>query len=257
MSRFEDKVFAVTGAASGIGLATARLLAQRGAVLSLSDINSAALASAASSIRADTPTVKILTQTVDVRNRSQVDAWISDTVKEFGKLDGAANIAGVISPKIGEAFLDDETEEDWEFVLGINLTGVMHCMRAEVKIGGMGKGGAIVNASSVAGLQGRVTAGSYVASKHGVIGLTKTVAKEVGPRGVRVNCIAPGVISTPMIANAAGTGEALEEIAEIKGSPLGRAGQPEEVAKLIAFLLSDDSSYITGAVHIIDGGLLC
>lgn len=135
--------------------------------------------------------MKILTQTVDVRDRSQVDAWITDTVKRFGKLDGAANIAGVICPKIGEEFLENETEEDWAFVLGINLTGVMHCMRAEIKIGEIGNGGAIVNASSVAGLQGRVTAGSYVASKHGVIGLTKTVAKEVGPRGVRVNCIAP------------------------------------------------------------------
>lgn len=154
-------------------------------------MNSAGLDSAASSIRADVPAVKLLTQTVDVRNRAQVDAWMSDTVKEFGKLDGAANIAGVICPKIGQVFLDDETEEDWEFVLGVNLTGVMHCMRAGVKIGKMGKGSAIVNASSVAGLQGRETAGAYVASKHGVIGLTKTVAKEVGPRGVRVNCIAP------------------------------------------------------------------
>lgn len=135
--------------------------------------------------------MKILTQTVDVRDRSQVDAWITDTVKGFGKLDGAANIAGVICPKIGEEYLENETDEDWAFVLGINLTGVMHCMRAEIKIGGIARGGAIVNASSVAGLQGRVTASSYVASKHGVIGLTKTVAKEVGPRGVRVNCIAP------------------------------------------------------------------
>lgn len=150
-----------------------------------------------STIRTAHPGVKIITRTVDVRDRSQVDAWISDTVKEFGKLDGAANIAGVICPRIGEIFLEDESEEDWEFVLGINLTGVMHCMRAQIKLGGLGKGGAIVNASSVAGLQGRVTAGSYVASKHGVIGLTKTMAKEVGPKGVRVNCIAPCVFCGP------------------------------------------------------------
>lgn len=197
----------------------------------------------------------------------------------------------MICPRIGEIFLEDESEEDWEFVLGINLTGVMHCMRAQIKLGGMGKGGAIVNASSVAGLQGRVTAGSYVASKHGVIGLTKTMAKEVGPKGVRVNCIAPcvyfalyspcfgrvrsgqfwgirknqeltvrlhrGVISTPMVANVSVAGGVLEESEEIQRSPLGRSGQPEEVAKLIAFLLSDDSSYITGAVHTIDGGLIC
>lgn len=170
---------------------------------------------------------------------------------------------------------------DWELVLGINLTGVMHCMRAQSKLGGMGQGGAIVNASSVAGLQGRVTAGSFVASKHGVIGLTKTMAKDMGPKGVRVNCIAPcvfgapsgprgsrkshqltsrlhrGVISTPMVANVGVAGGVLEESAEITGSPLGRPGQPEEVAKLDAFLLSDDSSYITGAVHTIDGGLIC
>ncbi|CZR65134.1 related to D-arabinitol 2-dehydrogenase [Phialocephala subalpina] len=257
MSYFEGKVIAITGAASGIGLATAHLLAHRGATLSLSDINSDLLTAAASSIRSSHPTTAIHTQIVDVRNRSQVDAWISDTVRTLGPLSGAANIAGVICPKIGQAFLEDESDEDWAFVLDVNLTGVMHCLRAEVKIGEMEEGGAIVNASSVAGLQGRVTAGSYVASKHGVIGLTKTVAKEVGGRGLRVNCIAPGVISTPMLTMHTMAGEVMEESAELKASPLGRAGQPEEVAKLIAFLLSDESSYITGVVHTIDGGLLC
>lgn len=180
-----------SGAASGIGLATARLLAQRGADLSLSDINSDLLNTTASSIRSSYPGIRIHVETVDVGNHSQVDAWISNTVRKLGPLSGAANVAGVICPKIGVNFLENETDEDWAFVIDINLTGMMHCLRAEVKIGELGKGGSIVNVSSVAGLQGRPTAGSYVASKHGVIGLTRTVAKEAGGRGVRVNCIAP------------------------------------------------------------------
>ncbi|PVH84294.1 3-oxoacyl-reductase [Cadophora sp. DSE1049] len=257
MTSFDGKVIAITGAASGIGLATANLLAQRGAALSLSDINSDLLNTAASSIRSSYPAIKMHTETVDVRNHSQVDSWMSNTVRKLGRLSGSANVAGVICPKIGVNFLENETEEDWAFVMDINLTGMMHCLRAEVQIGELGKGSAIVNVSSIAGLQGRPTAGSYVASKHGVIGLTRTVAKEVGRRGVRVNCIAPGVISTPMLTMNTMVGEVMEESAELKASPLGRAGQPEEVAKLIAFLLSDESSYITGAVHTIDGGLLC
>lgn len=180
-----------SGAASGIGLAAANLLAQRGAAVSLSDINSDLLEAAASAILSSYPTVRIHTETVDVRDHSQVDSWIANTVRKLGPLSGAANVAGVICPKIGVNFLENETERDWAFVMDVNLTGMMHCLRAEVKIGEVSQGSAIVNVSSVAGLQGRPTAGSYVASKHGVIGLTRTVAKEVGGRGIRVNCIAP------------------------------------------------------------------
>ena len=182
------KVIAITGAASGIGLATAHLLASRGATLSLADLQEAALSQTASKIL-ETYKTHVHTFVLDVRSREAVDSWIVGTVEKFGRLDGAANLAGVIGKSIGLNGIADTDEDEWSFIIAVNLTGVMHCMRAQMKV--IADGGSIVNAASIAGLTGRPNNGAYAASKHGVIGLTRSAAKEIGIKGVRVNSIAP------------------------------------------------------------------
>lgn len=261
VQQFEGRVVCVTGAASGIGLATAHLLASRGAKgLSLGDLSTDGLEKVASELKQKYHT-DVFTFQLDVRNCAKVEEWITETVKHFGKLDCAANIAGVIPKSIGVNGIEKQDLEEWDFMLGVNLTGVMHCLRAQLQH--IGEGGSIVNAGSIAGLIGRPKLASYSASKHGVLGLTKSAAKEAGPRGVRVNAICPGRINTPMSGNAqkvaitSGSGGAARDKETIEGVALRREGQPEEVAKLIAFLLSDEASYITGASYSIDGGWNC
>ena len=187
-SSMTGKVIAITGGASGIGLATAHLLASRGATLSLADVSESGLETASTAIKA-THDVEILIFSLDVRNADQVDTWIKKTIVQFGKLDGAANIAGVIPKSIGVGGVAEMEAEEWEFIIGVNLTGVMHCMRTQMRT--ISDGGSIVNASSIAGLTGRPNNAAYAASKHEVIGLTKSAAKEIGTRGVRVNAFAP------------------------------------------------------------------
>lgn len=186
---FADKVIAITGAASGIGLCTAHLLASRGAKLSLADVQQSALDKAREDIQSKYPSCEILASPVDVRKYDQVEKWIQDTVSHFGKLDGAANLAGVIPKSIGLQMLQDQDFGEWEFVTGVNLTGLMYCMKAQLR--SIADNGSIVNASSIAGLTGRDRNSAYSASKHGVLGLTRSAAKEVGVRGVRVNAICP------------------------------------------------------------------
>jgi NAD(P)-dependent dehydrogenase (short-subunit alcohol dehydrogenase family) len=184
---FAGKVIAVTGAASGIGLATAHYLALRGASLSLADLNVKPLSDAKASIQKECPKAQILTTTLNVTKAADVNAWIATTISTFHKLDGAANLAGVFSPS-GNAITEMDDGE-WDAVISVNLTGVMYCLRAELKV--LEKGGSIVNASSVAGLVGSSGYAAYTASKHGVVGLTRSAAREEGGRGVRVNCICP------------------------------------------------------------------
>ncbi|KAJ0167255.1 Levodione reductase [Colletotrichum tanaceti] len=174
--QFRDKVIAVTGAASGIGLATAHLLASRGARLSLADINEQGLRDVQSDIRTRHAEAEIVISAVDVTNYDQVEKWTASTVEHFGRLDGAANLAGVIPKSAGTKGLADQDLDEWEFVMGVNLTGVMHCLKAQLSV--MRDDGSIVNASSIAGLQGRPNNGAYTASKHAILGLTRTAAKE-------------------------------------------------------------------------------
>jgi NAD(P)-dependent dehydrogenase (short-subunit alcohol dehydrogenase family) len=185
-----NKVVAITGGASGIGLATAMLLVSQGAKVAISDVNSTNLSSAESSLKeACKDGGEILATHVDVRDRSQVDSWVETVVERFGKLDGAANLAGVIPKSINIERVEDLNDADWKFVLDVNITGVMQCMRAQIP--NMKEKGSIVNAASIAALGGFPKNAAYTVAKHGVVGLTKTAAKEVGDRCIRVNCIAP------------------------------------------------------------------
>lgn len=188
MASFKGKVIVITGAASGIGLATAKLLASRGATVSIADVQESALAEAKAAIVAENKDAKVLTYALDVSKSETVTAWIEKTAETFGKLDGAANIAGVFRA-LADNSIENEKDDHWNFMLGVNLTGVMNCMRAQVPH--LNTPGSIVNASSILGLEGAAGRAGYCASKHGVIGLTRAVAKDVGRRGIRVNCFAP------------------------------------------------------------------
>lgn len=189
MGSLQGKVIVITGAGSGIGLATARECASRGASLALCDINQESVDKAVGEVKTDS--VNVIGTRVDVMRSGEVDAWITQVIGHFGKIDGAANVAGV-GGRPGEKVLSSlvETSDDrWDFILGVNLTGMFYCVRAQLRV--MQKGSSIVNVSSVAGLKGSPGLGPYSVSKHGVIGLTRTAAREAGPRGIRVNALAP------------------------------------------------------------------
>ena len=192
MTSFEGKVIAVTGAASGIALALTRQLAEEGARLSLADLQEGPLNQLVDELKGEG--VNVIGTKLDVSKSQQVNDWISSTVKHFGRLDGAANIAGI---ELGFTNIEDLADETWDKMIAVNLSGVMYCVRAELRA--MKNGGSIVNAASLAGIMGRPGIGAYSCSKHGVVGLTKTAAKEVGQRGVRVNAIAPYVGSSVVV----------------------------------------------------------
>lgn len=183
----EGKVVVITGAASGVGLETAKLLASKGAKVSLADVQEEALQKVVSEITAAGGTA--FGTVVDVRNRTQVEDWIKKTVETYGKLDGVANIAGVIGKHINITALQDIDDDDWDFVVGVNQKGMLNCLRAQIPH--INPGGSIVNAASVAGVIGFPKNAAYVASKHAVVGLTKVAAKELGPKNIRCNCICP------------------------------------------------------------------
>ncbi len=203
MSSLSGKTIAITGAASGIGLATAKLLARQGARLSLADIQQDRLGSVAEELRSNCGegggAVDVLASVVDVRDRSQVEDWMTRTISHFGggPLDGAANLAATEGRHVGAAGLAvrNLTDDEFDHVMDVNCKGVLNCVRAQLKVikegtGGRG-GGSIVNASSLAGLMGYASHAAYCASKHAVIGITRSAAKEEGAKGVRVNAIAP------------------------------------------------------------------
>ncbi|KAI1608329.1 oxidoreductase [Exophiala viscosa] len=254
MSSLQDKVIAITGAGSGIALELARLTASRGAKLALCDINQEGLDRIVSELRASG--TEVVGTRVNVASNEEVDNWTNATVKHFGRLDGAANVAGVEGKSQINANLADTQNDNWDFVLSVNLTGLMYCVRSQIRV--MEAGASIVNAASVAGMFGRAGICAYSVSKHGVVGLTKTVAKEVGSKGIRVNAVAPGPIETPMLARVL---DNMKDITEKKFTdayaslPIQRKGQAIEIANMFAFLLSDESSYMTGVIVPVDGGL--
>jgi len=245
MNRLNNKVALITGAAQGIGLATALKFAQEGAHVVICDIKQASVD--ASVDAANALGVRAQGFVVDVTQRDMVDAVVADTLAEFGAIDILVNNAGITQ----DARLQKMTLEQFDRVIDVNLRGVFHCTQA-VADAMVAKGsGVILNASSVVGIYGNFGQTNYAASKFGVIGFTKTWARELGPKGIRVNAVAPGFIATPIL-------DTIPEkiLAGMKSQvPLARLGSPEEVANVYAFLASDEASYVNGAVLEVSGGM--
>lgn len=246
---FENKVALITGAASGLGFATAKAFAEAGAKVVLSDWDEKAVNNAAKEL--ETQGFTTLAITCDVSNDEQVKEMIEKTVVTFGRLDFAYNNAGVQN-ELAEAA--DQTREDFDKVVGINLRGVWSCMKYELQQMRKQGNGSIVNCSSIGGILGGAQRGVYHAAKHGVIGLTKSAAMEYAPQNIRINTICPGLVHTAMadqmIAN--GQGDTLDEM--LKEVPLGRLGRSEEIANSVLFLCSDAASLIVGHTLVVDGG---
>ena len=245
---FESKVALVTGAASGMGLATARAFAEAGAAATLADINEEAARSAAEVLVAAGH--KAIGMRCDVADEAQVKAMVERTVSTFGRLDAAFNNAGVQSPLAETA---DASGEEFDRVNAINLRGVWSCMKYElIQMREQGSG-AVVNCSSLGGLVGIAGRGAYHASKHGVLGLTKSAALEYAARGIRINAVCPGTIETPMVTGMlAREPEAMKDI--LKDQPIGRLGRPEEIAAAVLWLSSPGASFVIGHALAVDGG---
>lgn len=246
---FKGQVALVTGAAAGMGLATAKAFAQAGAAVVLADYMEEAVKATAQELVAAGG--KAIAMKCDVSDDAQVTAMIERTVTEFGRLDMAFNNAGVMT-KIAPT--GDSTREEWDRVIGINLRGVWSCMKYELQQMQRQGSGAIVNNASVGALTGNPGIGAYIASKHGVVGLTRTAALEYVKQGIRVNAVNPGTIDTQIARDVVGGNE--QAFAELeKGAPIGRAGRPEEIASAVLWLCSPGASYVVGEALTVDGGL--
>ena len=245
---FEGKVALVTGAASGIGRAAAVLYAQHGASVIAADVND----------EGGRETVKLITSNggsadyfhCNVANVEDCEALVMHCVSTFGALDLAFNNAGVGGQLTG---LDKYPLDEWARVIDINLSGVFYCMRFELEVMlQQESGGVIVNTASILGKIGSGLAPAYVASKHGVVGLTQSAALLYAKRNIRVNCVGPGYIETPMMEDQP---QRFKDLS-LSLHPIARKGQPEEVAELVIWLSSDKASFATGGFYPIDGGYL-
>jgi NAD(P)-dependent dehydrogenase (short-subunit alcohol dehydrogenase family) len=242
-----ERVALVTGGGSGIGAATARALAASGVAVMVADIDAERAAAVAAEVSAAGG--EAASVVVDVRDAESVRAMVAATVERFGALHVAVNSAGVSEDVADFAELP---WAQWERTIDVNLSGTFRSLQAEIPAILAAGGGAVVNVSSVAGLIGFPGNPSYVASKHGVVGLTKTAALEYARRGIRVNAVCPGTVDTPMLA--AFTGDEATKKAMGRLSPMGRLAEPDEIAAMIVFLCSEAASYVTGQAVAVDAG---
>jgi NAD(P)-dependent dehydrogenase (short-subunit alcohol dehydrogenase family) len=249
-SLLQGKTALVTGASSGIGRAAALVFAREGARVLVADVTE----------EQGNETVKLIKNAggeavfarCDVARATEVQALVATAVKQFGRLDCAYNNAG-ISGKIARTA--DETEEGFDSIMAINLRGVWLCLKYEIlQMMKQEKGGAIVNTASAAGLVGSQGMAAYTASKHGVVGLTKSAALEYARNNIRVNAVCPGVIDTPMVGGMVGTHPRLKDIL-VSAEPVARMGKPSEIAEAVTWLLSDYASFVTGCAMPVDGAM--
>jgi NAD(P)-dependent dehydrogenase (short-subunit alcohol dehydrogenase family) len=255
MKRLDGKVIAITGAGMGLGLAAAREAAKEGALLSLIDYNEKALHEAKEMISKDFADSKVITVIADVSKETDVKNYVTETVRVFSRIDGFYNNAGIEGK---QALMTDYDVDVFKKVIDINLMGVFYGMRYIIPIMKQNGYGRIVNVASVGGIRGVMNQTPYVASKHAVSGMTKNAALEFGRFGIITNAIAPGAILTPMVAEAFRQvnpdDPKAAETDYAKANPTKRLGMPEEVARVVVFLLSEDASYVNGQTIAIDGG---
>jgi NAD(P)-dependent dehydrogenase (short-subunit alcohol dehydrogenase family) len=245
---FEGKVAVVTGAASGMGLVTARSFAEAGAAVALADIDERAARTAVDDLIAAGH--RAIAVRCNVADEAEVAAMVDQTVEIFGRLDAAFNNAGIQSPAVETA---DASGAEFDRVIAVNLRGVWNCMKYELKQMRQQGSGAIVNCSSIGGLIGLPGRAVYHAAKHGVLGLTKSAALEYASRGIRINAVCPGTVDTPMVsAMLAKEADAMKEI--MRDQPIGRLGRPEEIASAVLWLCSPGAGFVIGHALAVDGG---
>jgi NAD(P)-dependent dehydrogenase (short-subunit alcohol dehydrogenase family) len=256
MATLSGKTVIVTGAAGAIGFATAQVLAREGAQLLLVDVQAEGLAARERELRATGATVA--SQRADVSKGAEVKAYVDAALQKYGRIDGLFNNAG-IEGHIANTWEYDE--EEFDRVTRVNTNGVFLGMRHVLPVMIAQGSGSVVNTASIGSERGLAGACTYNASKHAVVGLTRTAAAEIGPKGIRVNCVMPGVIDTPLLESVLGPlfGGDIELGKKTLGkiAPLERIGKPVEIGEVVAFLLSDAASFVTGAAWSIDGGALC
>lgn len=247
---FEGAVALVTGAAQGMGVATAKAFARAGASVVLADVSTKGLQLAKEEIAKIG--AKVLTVQCDVSDEIQVKALIDETVTTFGRLDAAYNNAGINTVGIPSA---DVSMADYNRIVSINLNGVWYCMQHELRWMIKQGSGTIVNCSSIGGMVGAQGRAPYSATKHGIVGLTQSAALDYASQGIRVNAVSPGMIDTPMAdVVTGGYRDMLGEM--VKAVPMGKLGIAEDIANAVLWLCSDGSNYITGQVVAVDGGFL-
>ena len=247
---FNGQVALVTGASSGIGLASVVAFAEAGAAVVLADINEDALRTATEELTAAGH--QVIGVTCDVADEAQVAQLVERTISTYGRLDMAFNNAGIVGFTGDPA---EESAESFDKVVAINLRGIWTCMKHELRQMRTQGSGAIVNCSSLGGLVGQAGRATYHATKHGVIGLTKSAAMDYAPLGIRINAVCPGVIATPMSTDMIeNQPDAMKEI--MRDQPIGRPGRPEEVAAAALWLCSSAASLVLGVALPVDGGFV-